>query len=202
MKTIHSEKSGNGHNGYRFAKLLVFFCCLFLNNSAQAEECLLAKQLKDPYIRAEYEAVIAASQTNGTNLNVEDMYGNIQTASTSELPSFSGQNISGLLDPITMECLACHDGTLAKAAKYRISDGNFHRVKSIETIKGAHPIGMDYMKFSWNKEYAPAEMLPANMVLMDGKVGCVTCHNLLDSKEMYVVVENSSSELCFSCHKK
>lgn len=166
------------------------------------QECMLAVQLKDPYVRAEYTTLVAESRSTGDRLSVEDMYSNIQTASYSPMPSFSGRPTNALFDPISMECVVCHDGTIAKPVTYRISDGNLHREKSITTIKGAHPIGMDYEKFTRQAGYAPSETLPEEMVLIDGKVGCATCHNMLDNKDKYLVVDISSSNLCLICHNK
>lgn len=143
----------------------------------ESRDCLLAVQLYDPDTRRKYEAIIAAASTSVSN---EDI----------------------VLDALSWQCLACHDGVLAIAARYRISDGTFYQSKSIETIKGAHPIGMDYRKFTMQRGYAAVESLPVDMVLMHGAVGCVTCHNLLGSNTYYHVVDNSSSRLCFSCHIK
>jgi predicted CXXCH cytochrome family protein len=139
--------------------------------------CLMADQLKDPVIRADYDTLIDDSERTGLNRTV-------------------------LLDPISMECLACHDGTLAKAVNHRISDGDIDRVKSIETIKGAHPVGMNYDSFARSKEYVPSKILAANIILINGRVGCVSCHNLLGKNDKYLVVENTKSGLCFSCHYK
>lgn len=157
--------------------LTVVFSCLILNGYSMAEECLFAVQLKDPVTRGEYEAIIDAGRTNNLTYN-------------------------SAIDPLAVQCLACHDGVLAKEARYRVSDGSLYKIKSIETIKGAHPVGMDYEKTSWREGYASVETLPVDMVLMNGTVGCVTCHNLLGNNSYYHVVENSSSGLCFSCHKK
>lgn len=171
-------------------------------NFDKKQDCILAVQLKDPYVRAEYNSIIAESNASETRLSVEDMYNNIQTASYSPEPSFSAPHGNAILDPISMECLACHDGTIAKPVTFRISDGTLHREKSIETIKGAHPIGMDYEKFRMSAEYAPVEILPAQMVLINGKVGCITCHNMLGNNKKYLVVDIDSNNLCFTCHNK
>ena len=146
-------------------------------NNLTTKTCLLAEQLKDPVIRADYDIIIDDSEGTGFNRNV-------------------------LLDPISMECLGCHDGTMAKAVNHRISDGDTHRVKSIETIKGSHPIGMDYNAFARSKEYVPSNTLAADIKLINGKVGCVSCHNLLGRNDKYLAVDNTRSGLCFSCHNK
>jgi len=202
MKTNNSKKSVCRDHSFSFINLIVFIACLFINNLALADECLLAKQLNDPYIRAEYEAVIAENRTNGMNQDVEDFYGNTQPVSFSETPMFSAQGRSNPYDTISLECIACHDGLTARAANHRISNGNRQGVKSMETIKAAHPFGMDYDHYKSNKGYVPVDMLPADMVLMGGKVVCVTCHNMLGENKMFLAVDNSGSRLCFSCHVK
>jgi predicted CXXCH cytochrome family protein len=130
------------------------------------------------------------------------MYDTIQPASFSGESSFAGRRSNNNLDPISKECISCHDGVLAKEAKHRISSGYQQRTMSIETIRGAHPVGMDYDQYRWNKQYVPATTFPAAMVLMDGKVTCVTCHNLLGENTNYLVVDNDKSGLCFTCHIK
>jgi len=177
MKTITHDSSVIRADIYRILMLVFFLSCLFLHVLSRAEECLFAIQLRDPVIRAEYEAVIAAGITNDASRN-------------------------GVIDPLALQCLACHDGTVASAARYRISDGTLYTVKSIETITGAHPIGMNYDIATMNREFAPEETLPAGMVLMYGRVGCVTCHNLLGSNDKYHAVDNAASGLCFACHRK
>jgi len=178
MKTINNERSGGSFHCYWFVIVVVFFSCMLLNKMPQAADCLFAIQLReDPQVRSEYEAAIAAGRTSGMSLN-------------------------GMLDPLAIQCLTCHDGTLASGVRYRISEGNFYQIKSIETIKGAHPVGMNYEKASANREFEAAETLPADMVLMYGSVGCVTCHNLLGNNTFYHPVDNATSGLCFSCHRK
>ena len=202
MKSTDSEKYDCRNTSLKYLNLLWIVSCLFMNNPVQAEECLLAKQLKNPLVRAEYTEIIVQNRTKSDKSDLESMYGNIQTASFSETTGFSGQNNNNPYDAISMECVACHDGVMAKAVNHRIFDGKRQRVKSMETIKGAHPVGMNYNQYSWNKEYIPEENLPADMVLMGGKVVCVTCHNLLGNNENYLAVDNYKSRLCFSCHVK
>jgi len=203
MKTNTADKAAYGDNRSRCLLLFVIIICLLNGTLVQAEVCLLAKQLKDPYIRAEYTEIIAENRTNSMNRDVEDLYGNAQAASFSAMPSFAGNDMNSRLDSISMECIACHDGVLAREAKHRISDGDLNRARSMETIKGAHPIGMEYERYSrGNREYVPENILPADMVLMNGKVTCVTCHDMLGKNRMHLVVENSRSGLCFSCHMK
>jgi len=202
MKTITPEKSDCNLNSFKYLKLALVFTCLLVANLAQAEECLLKKQLNDPYIKAEYEEIITAYRTNNKNDDVENMYDNIQSASFSGEAIFAGSRFNSYLDPISKECVACHDGVIAREARHRISSGYQQRAMSIDTILGAHPVGMDYDQYRSNKQYVSTEIFPAAMVLMDGKVTCVTCHNLLGKNKKYLVVDNDKSGLCFSCHIK
>lgn len=201
MKTAHTNRTDNSRSSRHFLQMLVFVSCLVLSHVACADEtCTLNTQLNDPVIRADYETIIAESRTNRSTQNVDDYYATIQSAGFSEEVSYRGRKIATQLDPISTECLNCHDGINAKSVQHRMSDGNANRTKSIETIIGAHPVGMDYDRFSRGRKYVTADRLPADMVLMDGKVTCVTCHNLLGSTSKYLAVDNTSSRLCFSCH--
>lgn len=202
MKIIISEKAVLRANCCKYLKMALVISGLLLANLAQAENCLLEKQLKDPYIRAEYEEIVAAYRTNVKNSDVENMYDDIQSASFSEESNFAGGRINPNLDPISKECIACHDGFLAKEARYRISGGHQKQSTNFDTVLGAHPVGMDYDQYRWNKHYVPTESFPTDMVLMDGKVTCVTCHNLLGNYKKYLVVDSDKSELCLSCHIK
>jgi len=202
LKNIISEKAFWRATCFNYLKLVLVVFCLLLANLTQAEDCLLKKQLKDPYIRAEYDEVIAAYRTNAKNVDVENMYDNIRSASFSEESNITGRRSNNNLDPISKECITCHDGILAKEAKHRISSGYQQQAMSIDTILGAHPVGMDYDQYRWNKQYVPAENFPEAMVLMDGMVTCVTCHDLLGKNKKYLVVDNYRSGLCFSCHLK
>lgn len=177
MKTVILENIVKRSCLYGKLILGVFIYCLFVSVLALAEDCLFAIQLKDPLVKAEYETVLAAGSTYDPGHN-------------------------GKIDPLALQCLACHDGAQAGDVKYRISDGTLYQVKSIQTILGAHPIGMNYHAASRNPGFAPEETLPAEMKFMYGNVSCVTCHNLLGSNVRYHVVDNSSSGLCFSCHRK
>lgn len=203
MKTTGKNTQGNRLAGLVFRHLFAFCCVVMASQNATAQECTLAQQLKDPFIRADYETVIAASQTTPRSLSVEDMYDNIQSTSyNDELPTLSAHSGSKLLDPISMECITCHDGTLASAVNYKVKDPSQVGTSSFNTIAGSHPVGMDYTKYSNNRQFAPYYRLPQNMVLMDGKVACITCHDMLSTNKAYLTVDLNGSGLCFTCHNK
>lgn len=66
-----------------------------------------------------------------------------------------------------------------------------------------HPIGIRYQDLSRPKDLSPlrpASLLPREVALPDGKVGCVSCHNLYAQKRYLLTVPIKGSELCFTCH--
>ena len=51
--------------------------------------------------------------------------------------------------------------------------------------------------------YAPVGSLQGKGIrLFNGKLSCVSCHDLKNSTKYNLVMDNSSSALCFSCHIK
>ena len=108
------------------------------------------------------------------------------------------------IDSLSNDCLACHDGVMATSFNLRVKNNPNGRVMSLEDIIGGHPVGMEYESYvSVNgKEYRGEIRFSNEMVFADGKVGCLTCHNPLNSTKGHLVMKNDRSELCFACHKK
>lgn len=166
------------------------------------KECTLALQLSDPSIRSDYLSMIEYGQKYQSSLSVENMYNNIQSTSyDNDLPTISFHDGNRILDAISMECVACHDGTLAGSVHYRVNGPNYTAF-NIKAVTGSHPVGMDYTKYASNKSYAPFYELPKNIVLMDGRVGCLSCHDMLGKNMAYLSTDLNNSNLCFACHKK
>jgi predicted CXXCH cytochrome family protein len=160
-------------------------------------ECLLSQQLKDVYIRMEYEAVISGSNTRKRGGSFETAIANAQEYSD---VSFGGGNS---LDSMSMECLSCHDGATAARIGVRIKESQEDRNFVSDALNGDHPVGMLYeANYSGNRQFRDWESLPADMVFMNGRVGCLTCHNLLNNRRNHLVMDNSGSALCLACHNK
>lgn len=175
MKTGERKYGNRGRMIVAAVLLCLLLAILATGYLTRVHSCLFATQLvTDPAALAGYQAAVAAGR--------------------------SGYGANGNIDPISLQCLACHDGVIAPAAPYRISDGTLSQTMSIETIIGAHPLGMSYLKATVGRNFTPEDRLPPDMVLMYGNVGCVTCHNLLGNNVSYLVVDNESSRLCFCCH--
>lgn len=204
MKTEPTKRNIGTVCGLMLGHLLII--CLFpliCNKETNAQECTLALQLNDPYIRSDYETVVEYGRKTQVGLSVEAMYENIQSTSyNDELPMLSAHTGNRILDPISMECITCHDGTLASSVHYKVKTAEQAQTRSLGNIAGSHPVGMDYTRYGNNREYVPHYSLPGNMVLMDGRIGCISCHDMLSKNKAYLAVELSNSELCFSCHRK
>jgi predicted CXXCH cytochrome family protein len=79
------------------------------------------------------------------------------------------------------DCQICHDGTLGK----EIGDPMDHTVN------------VDYQP---NKDFKT--LRDRRVVLFDGKITCVSCHNPYSTTTARLIKDNTSSKLCLTCHNK
>lgn len=106
-------------------------------------------------------------------------------------------NDGALLDTFSVECLSCHDGVVSKMTDVAPRAGDFRH-----SIGLSHPIGIEYPIVSVRQDFVNISALPSSIKLFDGKVGCLSCHNLYGGKKNFLVMENRGSALCLSCHRK
>lgn len=103
-------------------------------------------------------------------------------------------------------CLGCHDGTLASNVINRdfyafganskgVPPGHFDR-------NSDHPVGIDYRlaQLRSRGRLKDPSMLDPAIKLEDGYVSCTSCHNPNSPLRARLVMSNSGSRLCFSCH--
>ena len=83
-------------------------------------------------------------------------------------------------DGESQRCMNCHDGTAATHITVK-EPGTPLQIRGFQTVN--HPIGMDYDQYVARKplEYRPRTSLNPDVNLVDGKVGCVSCHRLRDT---------------------
>lgn len=185
--------------------------------SAHAETgelCLFSKQLQSSPMREQYitriateSATLLAYNTNTDNQIQSDASDDFSFSSfvldDKSVSNNRGGSKGGPVDAFSRDCLACHDGGHASDVKidYRNSPGN----KS-SRYGGAkdHPIGMDYNFYAGMDpvNYKPAPAFNSKMIFVDGKVGCLTCHNPLKPEKTHLVMSDQGSALCLSCHNK
>ncbi|GAB4170157.1 MAG: hypothetical protein Tsb0017_26160 [Geothermobacteraceae bacterium] len=106
------------------------------------------------------------------------------------------------LDPISFECLQCHDGSIGPDAGYDFDAGSPLSL-SMRHRQRSHPIGIDYReKALRDRELRPPEQLPRQISLIDGKIGCTSCHNIYSNLPDMVAMTQRDSDLCRACHLK
>ena len=103
------------------------------------------------------------------------------------------------IDDNSRECLSCHDGTISTEATTKIQGLSWEHRKNIGL---SHPIGVDYSQVYTSKPrlYHPPERLDQRIALINGKIGCETCHNHYSKHKKHLVMDNFKSRLCLSCH--
>ena len=91
------------------------------------------------------------------------------------------------LDPLSSECFSCHDDS-------KDQKNEFHR---------GHVTGIPYDKHAGNNQnFRPISELPVELIFLEGRITCVTCHGIDPHDGQILVVNNSGSALCNSCHDK
>jgi hypothetical protein len=105
------------------------------------------------------------------------------------------------LDTFSVDCLSCHDGISAPGKDVRYKNNSANRRIDAESVLGSHPIGMHYGSYAYaNNNFKRLGRLDSTMVLVDGKIGCLTCHNPLNKSKKHLAHNNQRSKLCYACH--
>jgi predicted CXXCH cytochrome family protein len=107
------------------------------------------------------------------------------------------------LDATNRNCLTCHDGLTAPGDALRIA-GPF-----ASDALPDHPVGIRYAVLEAGagvtraaiKLHSPAT-LDARVRLVDGRIGCTTCHSPFSSEPKLLVMGNRGSRLCLTCHNE
>jgi predicted CXXCH cytochrome family protein len=147
---------------------------------------------------------------------VEDMYGNIRPAAYSpedDAPVVGKQSIGAMffgrpaskkvvsIDDFSTDCVSCHDGASASSIGVNLRNTPFGRKSQVTSFTSDHPIGMNYDSYVAAKRgFKPIGM--NKMLFVDGKVGCLTCHDPLNPEKGHLVMSDRNSALCTTCHDK
>lgn len=173
--------------------------------------CALSVQLQDSQTRTQYTNRLAIAVGNQPT-SVEAMYQNTEPATFSENDgftlfsfgappeeTFNSTSLDGI-DQFSTECLSCHDGVTASLVQPKVKEFP----SASKTFGGRstkdHSIGMRYELYSATGTYKPAMNSSSSMVFVDGKVGCLTCHNPLNPEKNHLVMSDARSALCMTCH--
>lgn len=135
-------------------------------------------------------------------------------------PAYNPANYVSIseLDPISQTCMKCHDGSRANQVDLRRAGSPMTFDRLMRTTN--HPIGMKYSESYMKnpKGYIYPTSLREDVKLIDGKMGCLSCHHqrqtLFVSTSDETIVEEectndkvadsqvSEMQLCLSCHIK
>lgn len=104
-------------------------------------------------------------------------------------------NPAGPDDP-SIQCLGCHDDN-----NYSLDDDFFiGTMMHTSGMSGNHRIGVLYASYQSYGGYITSNNLSRKINLPDGKLSCVSCHKGYSKNHGSLVISNSGSALCYSCH--
>ena len=145
---------------------------------------------------------------------VEEMYSNIKPASygSDDVSADNDQWGFGAkdvpverlgVDSFSTDCISCHDGASAVAIEANWRNNPMGGLQG-KTTGSDHPIGMDYESYvaANSRKYKPVFGSNSKMLFVDGKVGCLTCHDPLNAERGHLVMSDRKSALCLTCHNK
>ncbi|WP_298438435.1 cytochrome c3 family protein [Geobacter sp.] len=90
------------------------------------------------------------------------------------------------------DCLFCHDGRIARAVDYCTANCS---------IWSSHPVRRPYPPRGQESSYRPvAELQALGIVLVDGAVDCISCHDLRNPEKGHLVPDTEQVGLCVACH--
>lgn len=199
------------------AQMAVAFAPASGISSSGKESCAFSLQLqKSVQVRMKY-LVKLDQALGGTALAgnaVEDMYGNIVPAAVStdddENPNsplallFGKQPAKNtpLLDSFSADCVSCHDGVGASSIGVDLRDRPFGRKPQVNSFVSDHPIGMTYSNYAAAGRGYKFIKPGTKMLFVEGKVGCLTCHDPLNPEKGHLAMSDRNSALCLTCHDK
>lgn len=103
------------------------------------------------------------------------------------------------LDAGSVECVSCHQDSITVNEPLQVCHHG----------ECDHMVGVSYISFSSrNRGLTPIEGLDPAIKLIDGKMGCLTCHapyvpaDHENTSDPMLSVDNTGSGLCVACHRK
>jgi predicted CXXCH cytochrome family protein len=116
----------------------------------------------------------------------------------------SESGMTGTIDPLSKNCLGCHDST--QGSSVSLSKGRWNHGSNFPgpTLGQQHPIGIHYeqarMRPGRKTDLRPIDEVDKRINFFDGQVGCGSCHNPYSQGQDQLVMSDRGSALCFACH--
>ncbi len=107
---------------------------------------------------------------------------------------------NSLMDSSSRQCLGCHDGVNASNASSGHANG---ASAGYGSNRGEHPVSMRYQKQRLGSRQVSLRhqsQLPKEILLPQGQVSCISCHDLFSSTKARLTIPIEKSALCFACH--
>jgi predicted CXXCH cytochrome family protein len=158
--------------------------------------CIFTQELDNPVIAEEFRGLVESFSRPG-GMTAEPATGGF--FETDQDIQVTSRNAGNDVDIVSLGCINCHNGGLARVAATEISHGPGSRPRGMPT---SHPIGMEYDRYQDSAGYRPREAMDGKMVFVAGKVGCITCHDPFNRERQHLVMSNEWDRLCMSCHNK
>jgi predicted CXXCH cytochrome family protein len=102
-----------------------------------------------------------------------------------------------LLDVYSRQCMECH-GSNADPRLVTSIDRNGIARHAGSRVN--HPVGISYQKATAFGGYLPRRVVEKKLLLPDGLVSCVSCHQGYRKDHGKLVVSSAQSRLCYECH--
>jgi len=118
------------------------------------------------------------------------------TQQTTSITTLATTTATSELDPISSECLSCHDGSAGPHAGFCLL---------MQEGKGCdgHIVSSSYAEVTaGNPGYHSVAEVAETLSLLDGVITCATCHNIYSHTGPMLAVDNTGSALCQVCHIK
>lgn len=106
-----------------------------------------------------------------------------------------------VIDEASQKCLGCHD-EMGALKRYGSNASAGFDNKGMTKMAEAHPVGLLYERRTiFRNDLNTSADFPPGVILVNGRVSCVTCHDPLNPKSNHFAAGNTRSALCFVCHK-
>jgi predicted CXXCH cytochrome family protein len=182
--------------------------CITCHDNRHSADHARARMLHEPLLRADSAAELCAGCHDPLGTGRRDMHAtmlgraHLRRLADIDAGPGTGDPSAASPDPASRVCLGCHDGSVAHGvADASGPPGPARPGPSAHAPIGAsHPIGAPYRAHP-DQALRPADSLDPRIRLFDGRVGCGSCHNLYAGGRSLLVMSNTGSRLCLSCHE-
>jgi predicted CXXCH cytochrome family protein len=169
--------------------------------------CSFSLQLQSSPYREQYiarlatdQGIMLAANTNNNSPEQSDAPALISII----VGSARSKTADSAIDAFSKDCLNCHDGSSAHNIEFNYT--NSPGTASQQKYAGGsdHPNGMDYQSYVafGRGKFKRISTFNSKMKFVNGKVGCLTCHNPLNPEKGHLVMSDLRSALCLTCHNK